>query len=292
MSQFPSLMKSHFLSLSLACALATPVLAEIPAEAEALIDETAATAAVELMTAIELANAEAQNEKNFAILAKSLSQFGFGETPPTPPFFNTRGGQKEESEADARAREDREKEIAERIKMLGQADLEFLKSLDVNQDLKVDTEELHQSVKDQLIFDLKDKLNVDGDGDNRLSLKEYALAVPAKGEKDEDGIDWHQRGHFEHDDANGDGYLDVTEMMGHEAGAMVKRATLIHFVHLLPGVDADGDGAISEAEFAALSEKAGEVWKKASPEGAPIALERVYPDLFWLRPDDFKVLMP
>ena len=55
--------------------------------------------------------------------------------------------------------------------------------------------------------------------DGKISLKEYALSSPAKGgETDENGINWHQRSHFEREDPNKDGFISADEVLERAQG--------------------------------------------------------------------------
>lgn len=266
---------------------------QLPPEANALITETVDAAIPHLESAIRISSAEDEGEENFAALAKGLKAFGFGNSPVLPPWLRNYDAEKDElAKKNPRAAEDRRKESIERVERLGQYDIEYLKKIDLNGDLKTDGDEMRKALTAILVDDLKDKLGVDSDGDGRLSLQEYALVVPAKGEVDEDGVDWHQRGHFEQDDANEDGYLDAGEMMGHTARALIGRSLLIHLMFLLPGVDSDGDGELSETEFSRLSENAAALWSEVSENGDSIRLAEGYPGLYWLSNEKVSSLLP
>lgn len=273
---------------------------ELPEEALKAIEETVSTSVPHLVAALELATADGDDPKDFTALAKALTAKGLGKTPALPPWArddesdHDHGGEEEKEGGEEEKVDDEhhKNEWKERVKRLGESDLKYLKGIDADQDLKTDGEEMATAIQGYLGFIIHDKLNVDGDGDNRLTLQEYALAVPAKGKVDKDGIDWHQRGHFEHDDENSDGYLDIPEMIGHDTEGIVKRAYLSHLVLILPEADKDEDGKLSAEEFSALSDSADEVWKEVSPEGSPVALSEIYPAFYWVPAEEIKAMLP
>lgn len=271
----------HLTSLLL---LSLPCLA---ADTPESIEKAASGSTPHLIAALEIADPDNESGKNMAALARQLAKHGFGSAPVMPPWARGDG------DSGDRVKEDHRKEFAERVKQLGQEDLKLLRTLDSDQDLSLDAEEIDTAIRENLQAYLKDKLSVDKDGDQRLVITEYALAVPAKGDdRDEDGIDWHQRGHFEQADANKDGFLSVDEIMSHPASLTLRRSMLVHLVLTLDRADADKDGSLTENEFSTLSSKAAGLWKKASPDGAPIELARSYPTLFWLVPEDIEILLP
>lgn len=248
----------------------------------ALINDTADQAIPHLFSAIELANQNEQSELNYASLAKSMGSLGLGKTPDFPAHWIS----EDEEEA-----EHSRPELEERLKMFAQYDIKLLKALDVNGDLKTDSDELREGIKNALLFVLEDKLKVDGNKDNKLSPKEYALAVPAHDEeKDEDGLDWHQRGHFDRDDKNSDGYLDQAEMISFTAEGVVYRAALIHSSLVLRGADANMDGEISKEEFLSINPAAEDVWKKIVKENPTIKLEMAFPSIYWIGLGNLKMI--
>lgn len=288
-SRFAALASVVAVQSSLSFALAE----DVPAEAKGLIDETAKAALPHLNAALELANADAEDERNFAVFAKSLAGFGLGKTPGPPPW--ARQDEEDEKELTPEEKEEAEhhkQERAQRIKQIAQGELDTLQGIDQNKDLKTDAEEIEESIRGYLAFELNDRLSVDGDGDKKLTLQEYALSVPARGEIEEDGVDWHQRGHFKSEDKDENGILDIEELMGYTVEGVLKRAALVHLVHTLPAADKDGDKALNEEEFSAISEKAGDLWAEASLLADPMPLDQAYASLYWLSAEDIEALLP
>ncbi|MFC4991410.1 hypothetical protein [Rubritalea tangerina] len=175
--------------------------------------------------------------------------------------------------------------------MFAQYDVKFIKTLDVNGDLETNETELRQGIRNQLLFFLNDKLKVDQNNDQRLTLKEYALSVPARSdEKDEDGFDWHQRGHFQRDDKNKDGFIDLTEMLGHTTKGIKERAMLVHASLILKKADTNNDSVITKDEFLAINKEAEPVWNKAVKGNSHIELSNAYPTLYWLSIKELSML--
>ncbi|MDF1826401.1 MAG: hypothetical protein P1U68_17280 [Verrucomicrobiales bacterium] len=271
---------------SLSAGVLTVTADEIPAEAEEVIAEAVSAAVPHFDAALAIATEGGDDPRDFTALAKSLAARGLGKTPALPPWVP------EESEGSGEEAEHYREEWESRVQQLGKTDLKYLKGADIDQDLKTDSAEMEKAVKGYLGFLVEDKLNVDGNGDNRLTLQEYALAVPARGEKDEDGVDWHQRGHFEESDADGDGFLDVAEMLGHDVDILVKRSLLAHLVLTIPVADSDGDGVLSESEFLARSGATPEVWAEISRGSDQIALDELYPAFYWVSNENLATLLP
>ncbi|MFC5051167.1 EF-hand domain-containing protein [Rubritalea spongiae] len=274
-------MKNTISSLLLTALCSTSSMAA-EAAVDTLINETADKATPHFLSAIELANADQKNEQNYAALAQAIGTLGLGKAPDFPAHWIA-----DDEEAHEHARP----ELEERLKMFAQYDIKLLKALDVNGDLKTNEAELREGIKNSLLFVLDDKLKVDGDNDKKLSPKEYALAVPAHDEeKDEDGLDWHQRGHFDRDDKNSDGFLDQSEMISFTAEGVVYRAALIHSSLVLQGADTNKDGEISKEEFLVLNPKAEELWKEIVKEKPSLKLDSAYPSIYWLGMDKLKMI--
>ncbi|MGJ8672179.1 EF-hand domain-containing protein [Rubritalea sp.] len=247
-----------------------------------LINNTADSAIPHIIEAIELANQNQENEQNYAALAQAMGTLGLGKAPGFPAHWISE---------DEEAHEHKRPELEERLKMFAQYDIKLLKALDVNGDLKTDEVELREGVKSSLLFVLDDKLKVDGDKDKKLSPKEYALSVPAHDEeKDEDGLDWHQRGHFDRDDKNNDGFLDQSEMISFTAEGVIYRAALIHSSLILKGADSNNDGEISKEEFLSINPEAEDIWKDIVKDNPSIKLELAYPSIYWLGMDKLKMI--
>jgi len=215
-----------------------------------------------------------EDQKNFSTLAQNLRKMGFGKAPLSPPPWYE---EKVEGESE-QMQNDREAEMRTRLKSIGESDLTFLKSLDTNENLTITKEEISLALKSQLEVVLKDRLSVDKNDDGKLSLKEYALIVPARGEiSPEDGVDWHQRGHFQSDDENKDSFIDQSEMLGHEIKGFFKSALKIQAVHFLSSADKDQNGTLTKIEFPAL-------WVDSLP------LAQAYPAIYWFSPEKLKSL--
>ena len=117
--------------------------------------------------------------------------------------------------------------------------------------------------------------------------------MPARGkELDEDGVDWHQRGHFEEDDANEDEFVDPLEILHRTSEEVFKRARMIHLVSRLAKADGNRDGKLSQKEFSQLSSQAKQVWLELGLKEKPLDLQASIPTLYWLEPANLKSLLP
>ncbi|HRQ89348.1 MAG TPA: hypothetical protein PLA50_11150, partial [Bacteroidia bacterium] len=203
---------------------ASPTSAEqtLPPGAEALINRAAEKSASLLMTAIDLANREAKSDKNFVVFLKELKKYGFGAPVAMPPWANVPehedpdAPKKELTEEERKEKERKHAEMVEASrKRVGTFEINYFKEIDKNHDTKTDAEEISKAIRDYLIFELNDRLiNIDGNKDGKLSLQEYALSVPAQGKVGSDGVDWHQREHFEEEDKDGSGFIEMEEVIG------------------------------------------------------------------------------
>ncbi len=212
-------------------------------------------------------------EENLLALAKGLKALGYGQ-PPTqmPPWFDA------ESIEDPKVREDREAEMKVRMKRIGEEQLTFLKFLDTDGDRATGKTEVQKSLVTQLEAALKERLEADGDDDGQLSLSEYALVVPAKGEiSEEDGVDWHQRGHFQEEDRDGNGVLNAAELLFYAVEEYRQTALRMRAALALANRDRDSDGILTKAEVPAL-------WKDQ------VSLSSVYPDIYWFASEKLQAL--
>ncbi|MFT6182336.1 MAG: Ca2+-binding EF-hand superfamily protein [Akkermansiaceae bacterium] len=250
------------------CGLTSLSLAKLPEEITATVAETT------IMIGEVLATHGSNDGADFSAFVKKLVGLGFGQSPLDPPPWY-----KAEIEGEDEAkRKDREGEMKTRLKTRGASELTFLTSLDLDKDLKLTKEEVNTSLTTQLEKILQSRLAVDRNGDTKLSLKEYALIVPARGEiSPEDGVDWHQRGHFKDDDRNEDGLIDQSEMLGHEVRGFLKVALRIKAVYRFASLDTDKDGILTKSEHPKL-------WAELLP------LPQVYPAIYWFSPEKLKDL--
>lgn len=204
-------------------------------------------------------------EKNFPPLLKKLNSLGFGNPPlDPPPWYQAH----EESETDEKQK-DREAEMKTRLKTIGKFEVESIVKLDLDKDRNLTKEEINTALTAYLTEVLEDRMSVDQDKDGKLSQKEYCLMVPARGEIDpKDGMDWHQRGHFQSDDANKDGVIDQSELLGHEVKGQLMLALRVQAVHRLKDADQDDDHKVTQKELESL-------WLES------LDLSEAYPAIYW-----------
>lgn len=188
-------------------------------------------------------------------LLKLLQSIGYGEEPPAHPRH---GELTDEDKVKMTAQEILERndyvvEARERVKRMGKKDLLFLKELDADENLILEKDEMMQVIDQQIADHLADQLSVDHDGDGSLTIKEYCLMVPTRGEVDENGADWHQRGHFKHEDSNSDGLISQEEMVNHYAEDVLYRASKIPLAVKLLQLDLNHDGEVSLEELYKLT---------------------------------------
>ncbi len=113
------------------------------------------------------------------------------------------------------------------------AGFDFAK-VDANGDGKITKEEL-------AAWRQADIAGIDADGDNLISAEELTARMMAQAEA---RIEARSKARIEAQDANGDGKLSVEELIAPPMGT-----------RLFDRADADGDGAVSEAEIAAMRER-------------------------------------
>lgn len=223
---------------------------------------------------------------DLALLVRQLSKIGFGKNPHSHPNHRdlTEEEKKKMSAKDIEAQKSYLAEARERTARMGEGDIKLLKSLDENGDLKLEKEEVASVITKRLKFLLNDRLNADKDKDGRLSLKEYCLTVPAKGEVGEDGADWHQRGHFRYEDKDKNGFLSKKEIIDYEASKYLWKTAMIMLNLKLVKADTNNDGLISEKEFYSVFKDKNFVANavsKPKPLSFPINVNDLWRTLYW-----------
>lgn len=267
-------------SLIFLLGLSTALHAEFSPQTEEVLSKTAEVTSKHVCLA--LGQVDESGEKLTALVG-ALQKLGFGNPPPVHPEMEKSEAELAEmSEKDRKIYEDHHAERLSRMAQMGRADVEFLRDLDLDKDLKLDDSEIQKSVRDQLVFQLNDKLKADGDKDGNLRLKEYSLGVPVRGEIEEDGVDWHQRGHFERDDLNKDGIIDESEIVSHFAADLSQKALQIHLATTIAGLDENSDGDIDENEFSTLEAEGDVVWKHMKGESGVIPVSEIWQRTYWL----------
>ncbi|WP_411825998.1 hypothetical protein [Luteolibacter sp. AS25] len=254
--------------------------AEFSPQTEKVLNGTAE--AVSTHVSLALGQVDEDGEKLTA-LAGALQKMGFGNPPPVHPEMKKSEEELAKmSEKDRRIYEDHHAERLGRMAQMGKTDVEFIKALDLDKNLMLDAAEVQESVRSQLVFLLEDKLKMDGDKDGKLNLKEYTLGVPVRGEIEEDGVDWHQRGHFESDDLNEDGVIDESEIVSHYAEDLILKSQQIHLATTVAGLDKNADGEIDEEEFSALPAEDDAVWTHMKSESDTIPASQIWQRTYWL----------
>ncbi|MDQ8192067.1 hypothetical protein [Roseibacillus persicicus] len=263
--------------------LAGVLTAGLSAESAPSSHQTVTGVAKECSTHIEAALELAEGEaSNLANLVTRLRTLGFGQTPPPHPAHNKDSGseKKELTEEERMIEEDHAAERAGRLKQMSKADIAFVQKLDLNKDFTLTSEEVVKSLQEQIGEAIDERLLVDQNQDRRLTGKEYSLSVPARGEVGEDGMDWHQRGHFKHEDSNGDGYVDEHELLANQASEMLQKAQQIHFVMELSTLDQNEDMVLEKEEVGDfLDEK---LWEKLSATTGSIPTSSLWQQSYWL----------
>lgn len=270
-------MKSSFIFL---LGLSTALHAEFSPQTEEVLTETAEVTSQHVCLALMQVD---ENGEKLTALVGALRKLGFGNPPPVhPEMKKSEEDLAKMSEKDRKIYEDHHAERLSRMAQMGRADVEFLKDLDLDKNLKLDDSEIQKSVRDQLVFQLNDKLKADGDQDGNLSLKEYSLGVPVRGEIEEDGVDWHQRGHFERDDLNKDGIIDESEIVSHYAADLSQKSLQIHLATTVAGLDGNSDGAVDKNEFSVIAREDDAVWKHMKGESDAIPISEIWQRTYWL----------
>lgn len=231
------------------------------------------------------------NDGNLIQFVKELKKIGFGEAPGPHPDDEKEAGNKKLTEKEREEVEHRKQEYAARMKMIGQEDVKFLKKLDLNEDLTLSEKESNIAIGGYLKAFIAERLSVDSNGDRKLTLKEYALSVPARGEIGEDGVDWHQRGHFNSEDANKDGLVDELEMVKYISKYVRKRAVKLELATFLISLDKNKDNEITEEEWLANTDKANSVWKKIVRNRKSLPTKDIWPSIYWLGEPDAKLVL-
>ncbi len=263
----------------------------LPKGADELIQGALDKVVPVMAAAIDLANREAKSDKNFVVLLKELKKYGFGSPVAMPPWANKPEHEDhEDPEPEDLTEEEKQEKERKRLEMIeatrkrvGGQEINYFKEIDKNGDTKTDAEEIATAIREYLVFELHDDLiNVDGDKDGKLSLREYALSVPARGEIGEDGVDWHQREHFLEEDKDGSGFIELGEIMGRHVEGLYKRALRCLLMFQLAGHDKDGDGKLSREEFTAIAEGTDAIYGKIFAEGESLDISNAYARLFWV----------
>lgn len=183
-------------------------------------------------------------------------------------------------------------EARERTARKGEGDVKLLKTLDENGDLILDKEEVTRVISERVAFLLNDRLNVDKNKDGKLSLQEYCLTVAAKGEVDEEGADWHQRGHFKYEDKDKDGSLSKKEIITYEANQFTWKCAMMYLNLALLKTDVNEDGVLSKDEFYTVFKDVEAVKKSIAhprPLTFPIETKDLWGKLYWV---NFEKLVP
>jgi len=237
-----------------------------------------------------------QDEKNFPPLLNFLKSTGFGKNtqPLKEDIFwfkemiaNSTGDEK-------KSFEERETEYFSRLESSGKKDIEFLKSLDSNKDLNITNNAVHYIIKSRLEDSLKERLEVDVNKDNKLTIDEYALVVPQRGEPDEDGYDWHQKRHFKSEDRDGNKSIDKIELLGWEIDQIKQKVLQIYLTQTLFNSDTNKNGKLEFSEFGKEIEKEDreKLWLKVARDEKSVSLERLWPSLHWLSSKEISSLQP
>ncbi|MEM9015457.1 MAG: hypothetical protein AAGC68_00490 [Verrucomicrobiota bacterium] len=172
----------------------------------------------------------------------------------------------EEEELKARAMR-RQESIAEQERGL-------LKLIETDEKGNFREEEMAGAFEKAIAYLLRRLGPLDANGDNKLSLAEYAVGFPVTGdaERDEEGYTDYQRQFFARKDTDGSGYVEGDEYLGDlsyvdETLLVSTAAILIH------RADADGDGSFSKDELKTLLPA-----KDDLPESLPLG-----GSIYWLR---------
>lgn len=107
---------------------------------------------------------------------------------------------------------------------------------------------------------------------------------------DENGADWHQRGHFKHEDADQDGFISKKEYVLYKADDFLHRSKKIHLAVTLKKLDTDSDSQISKEEFQALTSEE-PLWKKVSKEDVRIPTEDLWSQIYWMSVSDITLIL-
>ncbi|MFD2255591.1 hypothetical protein ACFSSA_02795 [Luteolibacter algae] len=270
------------MKISLLClfGLSAALHAEVSPETEKVLTETSEISSRHIRLA--LSEVDESGEK-LVPLVSALRRMGFGNPPPVHPEMKKSEAELAQMpEKDRKIYEDHHAERLSRMAQMGQADVEYLKDLDLDKNLKLDEAEIRDSIRGQLVFLLEDKMKVDGDGDGKLNIKEYSLGVPVRGEIEEDGVDWHQRGHFEGDDLNKDGMIDESEVVSHFAADLGLKAVQVHLAASLSNLDGNEDGKIDQSEYSEFAADDETVWKHLKGDSDTVPVSEIWQRTYWL----------
>ncbi len=230
---------SSYLSSLATCLLAVALYADtrsakvVSDDLTAKIDVAAQSAAATFWIGVKTLDEDGDGKVALTKLVKTLQSRGFAR----PAVAASEGGAVE-----GRGRQRRGRGTPK-------SDLQFIKRLDPSKDKHVEKSEVATAFRSIMLESVEAKLALDANRDGKISLPEYALSSPAKGGKtDENGINWHQRSHFEREDPNKDGVITGEEVLGRYERRVFSQAEVLQLTLRLHKADRNGNGELNLEE--------------------------------------------
>ncbi len=124
---------------------------------------------------------------------------------------------------------------------------------DPTEDGRIDRDEMYHGFTAFVFFQVYRRMDLDGDGDGALSLREYALEIPDDtGRRDEEGYLPQQRRYFEQADLNGDETVTREEIIQQFSESYLQSFGGYFLGYKLEPADANHDHILTVEELAAV----------------------------------------